>query len=91
MKDTKIVLIGSGSQFTEFFFQELFKYEEFSECTLVLVDRRRKRLEQEVKLAQTLNTVLGWNVDVQGYTERQDALQDATFIYCYVVVNSKEA
>jgi len=27
MKDIKIVLIGSGSQFTEFFLQELFKYE----------------------------------------------------------------
>jgi len=91
MKNTKIVLIGSGSQFTEFFLQELFKYEEFSDCTLALVDRRHKRLEQEVKLAKTLNRVLGWNVNVLGYTERKDALQDATFIYCYVAVNSKEA
>jgi alpha-galactosidase len=90
MKDIKIVLIGSGSQFTEFFLQELFKYAEFSACTLALVDRQPERLEQEVKLAKTLNNVLGWNVNVQGHTERKDALQDATFIYCYVAVNSKE-
>ena len=37
---TKIVIIGSGSQFTDFFLQELYKAEEFRGCTLALVDRK---------------------------------------------------
>ncbi len=45
---TKIVIIGSGSQFTEFFLQELFKFEEFKGITLDMVDRKPKRLEQEL-------------------------------------------
>ena len=40
MKKPKIIVIGSGSQFTEFFLQELFKFEEFKGCTLALVDRK---------------------------------------------------
>ena len=45
----KIVVIGSGSQFTEFFLQELFKFDEFKGCSLVFEDRRPERLEQEIR------------------------------------------
>ncbi len=42
MKGKKIVLIGSGSQFTEFYLQELFKYTDFKGITsrLLTVNRR---------------------------------------------------
>ena len=45
MKGKKIVLIGSGSQFTEFYLQELFKYPEFKGVTLAFVDRKPDRLK----------------------------------------------
>jgi alpha-galactosidase len=88
---TKIVVIGSGSQFTEFFLQELFKFEEFRGVTLDLVDRRPKRLEQELRLARALNEAVDWEVEVLGHTERKEALEGATFVYCFIAVNQKEA
>jgi alpha-galactosidase len=88
---TKIVVIGSGSQFTEFFLQELFKFEEFRGITIDLVDRRPKRLEQELRLAKSLNRAVDWGVEIKGHTERKDALEGATFVYCFIAVNQKEA
>ena len=88
---TKIVVIGSGSQFTEFFLQELYKFEEFKGVTLDLVDRRPKRLEQAVRLAESLNKAVDWGVEVLGHTERKEALEGATFVYCFIAVNQKEA
>ena len=88
---TKIVVIGSGSQFTEFFLQELYKFEEFKGVTLDLVDRRPKRLEQAVRLAKSLNEAVDWGVEVLGHTERKEVLEDATFVYCFIAVNQKEA
>ncbi len=86
----KIVVVGSGSQFTEFFLQELFKFEEFKGCTLALVDRRAERLKHEVRLAKTLSQSVDWGVDVEGHTERKEALEGATFVYSFVAVNQKE-
>lgn len=86
----KFVVIGSGSQFTEFFLQELFKYEEFKGCRLALVDRRPARLKHEVELAETLSRSVGWDITVQGHTERKEALEGATFVYCFIAVNQRE-
>ncbi len=86
----KIVIIGSGSQFTEFFLQELFKFEEFKGCTLSLVDRRPARLEQEMRLANFLNDSIGWNITIEGHTERKEALVGATHVYCFIAVNHME-
>ncbi len=91
MKRKKIVIIGSGSQFTEFFLQELFKFEEFKGCTLAFVDRKADRLEYEVELANRINKVLDYGLTVEGHTDRKDALPNADFIYCFIAVNSKEA
>ena len=91
MKKAKIVVIGSGSQFTEFFLQELFKFEEFKGCTLALVDRQPDRLKHEVELANRINKTLGWDVKVEGHTKRKDALPHADYVYCFIAVNSKEA
>ena len=91
MKNPKIVVIGAGSQFTEFFLQELFKFEEFKGCTLAMVDRNHERLKHEVELANRINHALGWSIQVEGHTERKDALPDAEYVYCFVAVNSKEA
>ena len=88
---TKIVVIGSGSQFTEFFLQELYKFEEFKGVTIDLVDRRPKRLEQAVRLAKSLNDAVDWDVEVLGHIERKEALDGATFVYCFIAVNQKEA
>jgi len=86
----KIVVIGSGSQFTEFFLQELFKFEEFKGCTLSLVDRRSARLEQEMRLANFLNDSVGWDINIEGHTERKEALIGATHVYCFIAVNHME-
>jgi alpha-galactosidase len=86
----KIVIIGSGSQFTEFFLQEFFKFEEFKGITLDMVDRKPKRLEQELKLAKALNKAVDWEVEILGHTERKEALVGATFVYCFVAVNQNE-
>jgi len=91
MKKEKIVIIGSGSQFTEFFLQELFKYEEFRGCTLALVDRKPNRLKHEVELANRINKTMEWELTVEGHTERKDALLGANYVYCFIAVNSKEA
>jgi alpha-galactosidase len=86
----RIAIIGSGSQFTEFFLQEFFKYEEFRDCSIALVDRKPDRLAQEVKLARALNDSLGWDVKVGGFTERDEALQGADFVYAFAAVNQGE-
>jgi alpha-galactosidase len=91
MKKAKIVVIGSGSQFTEFFLQELFKFEEFKGCTLALVDRKPDRLQHEVELANRISKALDWGVTVEGHTKRNDALPQADYVYCFLAVNSKEA
>ncbi len=91
MNKEKIVVIGSGSQFTEFFLQELFKFEEFKGCTLALVDRRPERLKHEVELASRINKTLGFDLKVEGHTDRKDALPGADYVYCFIAVNSKEA
>jgi len=87
---TKIVVIGSGSQFTEFFLQELFKFEEFKGCILALVDRKPARLEHEVRLANFINDSVGWDIKVEGYTDRRDAIKNANYIYCFIAVNHME-
>jgi alpha-galactosidase len=87
----KIVVIGSGSQFTEFFLQELFKFEEFRGITVDLVDRRPQRLEQVLRLAESLNKAVGWDVEVLGHRDRREALEGADFVYCFIAVNQKEA
>jgi len=86
----KIVVIGSGSQFTEFFLQELFKFEEFKGCTLAFVDRRQERLKQELRLANFLNDSVGWEIKFEGYIDRRKALKNATYIYCFIAVNHME-
>jgi alpha-galactosidase len=91
MRRAKIVIIGSGSQFTEFFLQELFKFDEFKGCTLALVDRKPDRLAHEVELASRISRSLEWGLTVEGHVDRRDALPGADFVYCFLAVNSKEA
>ncbi len=86
----KITVIGSGSQFTEFLLQELFKYEEFRSATLALVDRKPERLAHEVQLAKQLNDSLGWEVEVKGYSRREEALGGSDFVYAFAAVNQRE-
>ena len=87
----KIVLIGSGSQFTEFFLQELFKYEGFRGCTLSLVDRKPTRLQHEINMAETLNRAVEWNVRIEGTGDRREALSGANFVYVFAAVNQRAA
>ena len=89
--ETKIVLIGSGSQFTEFFLQELFKYDDFKGCTLALVDRKPERLKQEIKMAGALNSAVNWEVKIEGTGDRREALAGANYVYIFVAVNQSEA
>jgi len=86
----KFVIIGSGSQFTEFFLQEFFKFEDLKGSTLVFVDRRPERLEQVVKLAKKLDKSVNWDVKIEGHTDRKEALNGADYIYCFIAVNQKE-
>lgn len=87
---TKIVVIGSGSQFTEFFLQELFKFDEFKGITVDFVDRRPERLKQELRLAEALKKAVNWDVEILGHTDRREALEGATFVYCFIAVNHME-
>jgi len=87
----KMVLIGSGSQFTEYFLQEIFKYEDFKESTLVLVDRKPERLKQEIKLVDSLNSAVNWGIRFKGTGDRREALENADFVYIFAAVNQKEA
>ena len=91
MTKRKIVVIGSGSQFTEFFLQELFKFDEFKGGTLALVDRKPDRLKHEVELASRINQEFKFDLTVEGHTDRKAALPGADFVYCFLAVNSKEA
>lgn len=91
MKKRKIVVIGSGSQFTEFFLQELFKFDDFKGCTLALVDRKPDRLAHEVELAKRISRALHFELKVEGHVQRRDALPGAGYIYCFLAVKSKEA
>jgi alpha-galactosidase len=91
MKKSKIVLIGSGSQYTEFFLQEIFKYEDFKGCTLTMVDRKKDRLDMVLAIAKKFNDFFDWDLTVEGFTDRRDALSDANVVYCFAAVNYKEA
>ena len=85
----KIVLIGSGSQYTEFFLQEVFKFEEFKGCTIALVDRNRSRLDIVMGIAQKLNSITDWGVIFEGSIDRREVLHDAMLVYCFIAVDSK--
>jgi len=87
---TKIVIIGSGSQFTEFFLQEIFKYEEFKGITLALVDRKPQRLEAVKGLAEKLNENVDWGVKIEGHSDRLATLPNADYVYCFAAVESNE-
>ena len=88
---TKIVLVGSGSQFTESFLQEIFKYKDFKGCTLSLVDRKPERLKQEMKLAGALNNAVDWGISIEGTGDRREALEGANIVYIFAAVNQAEA
>ena len=77
MKGRKIVLIGSGSQFTEFYLQEVFKFEDFKGVTIAFVDRKPDRLNVVKGIAEKINNVLNWDVKFEGYTDRREALPGA--------------
>jgi len=87
MADKKIVLIGSGSQYTEFFLQEVFKYEEFKGSTLAFVDRKPERLKQVMNIAQRLNEIMNWDIKIEGSGERREVLPGSTVVYCFIAVN----
>jgi alpha-galactosidase len=86
----KSVIIGSGSQFTEFFLQEFFKTKEFRGWTLALVDRQPERLKHEVAMARKLNEAVQWDARIEGYADRKEAMQGADFIYTFIAVNQTE-
>lgn len=91
MKNKKIVLIGSGSQFTEFYLQELFKYPEFKGVTLAFVDRKIERLNVVKGIAEKINQECNGGIRFEGFTDRRDALVGADIVYCFAAVNYKEA
>ena len=91
MEGKKIVLIGSGSQFTEFYLQEVFKFKDFSGVTIAFVDRKPDRLEVVKGIAQRINDALNWNINFEGYTDRRKALPGADLVYCFAAVNYKES
>jgi alpha-galactosidase len=91
MKKKKIVLIGSGSQFTEFYLQELFKYPEFNGATIALVDRKPDRLKVVKGIAEKINAYLGWDLTFEGFGDRREALPGADVVYCFAAVNYKES
>jgi len=91
MSNKKIVLIGSGSQFTEFYLQELFKYPEFKGITLAFVDRKIERLNVVKGIADKINKEFDWGINFEGHTDRRDALPGADVVYCFAAVNYKEA
>ncbi len=91
MKGKKIVLIGSGSQFTEFYLQELFKYEDFKGVTLAFVDRKPDRLKVVKGIAEKINASLDWGIKFEGYSDRREALPGADLVYCFAAVNYKES
>jgi len=91
MKRKKIVLFGSGSQFTEFYLQELFKYEDFKGITLAFVDRKPERLKVVKGIAEKINASLNWGIKFEGYSDRREALPGADLVYCFAAVNYKES
>ena len=91
MKGKKIVLFASGSQFTEFYLQELFKYTDFKGVTVAFVDRKPERLKVVKGIAEKINDALKWDIKLEGYTDRREALPGADLVYCFAAVNYKES
>jgi len=91
MENKKIVLIGSGSQFTEFFLQEIYKYPELKGLTVALVDRRPERLGVVKGICEKLDSMLDFGVKYEGYTDRRDALPGADLVFSFIAVDLKEA
>jgi len=91
MKRKKIVLFGSGSQFTEFYLQELFKYEDFKGITLAFVDRKPERLKVVKGIAEKISASMDWDIKFEGYSDRREALPGADLVYCFAAVNYKES
>ncbi|MCL1928525.1 MAG: hypothetical protein FWG07_07020 [Treponema sp.] len=87
----KVVLIGSGSQYTEFFLQEIFKFEDFKGCTVALVDRKQERLNEVLSIGRKLNEIMDWNVDFIGSPDRREMLPDAKVVYMFAAVNYMHA
>jgi len=91
MRKKKIVLIGSGSQYTEFFLQEIFKYDDFRGSTVALVDRKPDRLEEVMNIGKKLNNIMGFDIKFIGSGNRRDVLSDATVVYMFAAVNYMHA
>jgi len=91
MENKKIVLIGSGSQFTEFFLQEIFKYPELKGLTIALVDRNPERLKVVKGISDKISETLDFDIKFEGYTDRRDALPGADLVFSFIAVNLKEA
>ena len=91
MEGKKIVLIGSGSQFTEFYLQEVFKFDDFKGVTIAFVDRKPDRLKVVKGIAEKIAGALNWDIKFEGYTERKEALPGADLVYCFAAVNYKES
>jgi alpha-galactosidase len=90
MVGKKIVIIGAGSQFTEFFLQEVFKYEIFKGTTLALVDRKPERGKLILNFVKKLSQLVGWEMNVETYTDRREALPCADYVYCFAAQDIKE-
>jgi len=86
----KIVLIGSGSQFTEFYLQEMFKYPEFRGVNLAFVDRKPDRLGVVMGIADKINREMGFDIRFEGFGDRREALPGADLVYCFAAINYKE-
>ena len=91
MKSKKNVLIGSGSQFSEFYLQEAFKYPEFKGTTIAFVDRKPERLKVVKGIADKVNELLDFGINLEGYTDRREALVGADLVYCFVAVDLKNS
>ena len=87
----KIVLIGSGSQYTEFFLQEIFKYEDFRGSTIALVDRKPDRLKEVIGIGEKLNRIMDFGVKFIGSPERREMLPGADVVYLFAAVNYMHA
>jgi alpha-galactosidase len=84
----KLVTIGIGSViFGVELLRDIFRVPEFKGTELWLVDADAGALGRMTGLAERLNAVADWDVDIHSTTERREALPGADFVVTSVAVD----
>lgn len=88
----RIVLVGAGSiTFAKNLLSDILTFPELSECTIVLHDIDRARLDTAAAMARWMVAELGIGARIEAYADRRPAVEGADYVINEIAVGGLEA